>query len=63
MEPQIQGAALTGASVTVDGNIVTSRGVGTAIDFALKLIEVLVGKDKSNEIAESIVYEAKHKGY
>lgn len=63
MESQIQGAALTGASVTVDGNIVTSRGVGTAIDFALKLIEVLVGKDKSNEIAESIVYEAKHKGY
>ena len=59
MEKEIQGAALTGASVTVDGNIITSRGVGTAIDFALKLIEVLSGKEKAEEIAESIVYEKK----
>ena len=47
------------ASVTVDGNIITSRGVGTAIDFALKLIEVPCGKAKAEEIAESIVYETK----
>ena len=59
MEKEIQGAALTGAPVTVDGNIITSQGVGTAIDFALKLIEVLSGKEKAEEIAESIVYEKK----
>ena len=61
MEKEIQGAALTGAPVTVDGNIITSQGVGTAIDFALKLIEVLSGKEKAEEIAESIVYEKKKK--
>ena len=44
-------------AVVSDGNIITSRGVGTAIAFALKLIEVLVGEDKSREIAEAIVYE------
>ena len=43
----------------MDGNIITSRGLGTAIDFALKLIEVLSGKAKAEEIAESIVYETK----
>lgn len=59
MEKEIQGAALTGARVTVDGNIITSQGVGTAIEFALKLIEVLSGKEKADEIAESIVYERK----
>ncbi len=59
MEKEIQGAVISGASVTVDGNIITSRGVGTAIDFALKLIEVLCGKAKAEEIAESIVYETK----
>ena len=59
VETDIQGAALTGAPVTVDGNLITSQGVGTAIDFSLKLIEVLVGKEKADEIAESIVYERK----
>ena len=59
MEKEIQGAVISGASVTVDGNIITSRGLGTAIDFALKLIEVLSGKAKAEEIAESIVYETK----
>ena len=42
--------------VAVDGNAVTSRGVGTAIAFALKLIEVLISKEKADEIAASIVY-------
>ena len=45
--------------MTVDGNLITSRGVGTAIEFSLKLIEILVGKEKADEIAESIVHERK----
>lgn len=56
METKIQGAVHTGAPVTADGNIITSQGVGTAIDFALKLISVLMGSEKAEEIAESIVY-------
>ena len=44
--------------VVVDGNVVTSRGVGTAIAFALKLIEVLISKEKAEEIAASIIYSA-----
>ena len=52
---------LTGAEyledrVVVDGSFITSRGVGTAIPFALSLIEQLFGKEKSEEIRKSIVY-------
>lgn len=43
-------------AVVRDGNVITSRGVGTAIPFALTLIEVLMGKDRAEEIAASILY-------
>ncbi|GAM89735.1 hypothetical protein ANO11243_077740 [Dothideomycetidae sp. 11243] len=36
--------------VVVDGNVVTSRGPGSAIAFALKVVEVLAGKDKAEEV-------------
>lgn len=43
-------------AVVIDGNVVTSRGVGTAIPFALALITVLCGQEKAEEIAASILY-------
>ena len=36
--------------VVVDGNIVTSRGPATALPFALKLVEILAGK----QVAETV---------
>lgn len=43
--------------VVQDGQVITSRGMGTAIDFSLKLIEVLVGEEKAKEISDSIIYK------
>lgn len=43
-------------SVVVDGNLVTSRGAGTAIEFSLKLIELLAGFEIANKVAQGIVY-------
>lgn len=40
--------------VVVDGNIVTSKGPGTAMDFALTLIELLLGKEKRIEVEEPL---------
>ena len=44
------------APVVQDGNMITSRGMGTAVDFALKLTEVLTDRAKAEEIAASIIY-------
>ena len=44
--------------VVCDGNIITSRGVGTAIPFALAIVEYLLGKEKSDELAAQIVFSS-----
>ena len=38
--------------VVVDGNLVTSRSPGTAMEFALKLVEVLAGEGKMKQIKD-----------
>ena len=38
------------AAVVEDGKLITSRGPGTAMDFALTLVERLVGKTKRQEV-------------
>lgn len=43
--------------VVIDGNIITSRAAGTALDFAIKIIEILDGKKKAIEVAEKILYK------
>ena len=58
MEDGLTGAEVTVEPVVTDGNITTSRGLGTAIPFALRLIEELSGKETADRIAESVVYQA-----
>jgi 4-methyl-5(b-hydroxyethyl)-thiazole monophosphate biosynthesis len=43
-------------AVVVDGDIITSRGAGTATEFALALVAKLTGKEKAEKIAESICF-------
>ena len=40
----------------VSGKVITSRGVGTAIDFALTLITEFGYKEKAEQIAKAILY-------
>ncbi|AIX74556.1 protein deglycase YajL [Pantoea sp. PSNIH4] len=39
-------------------NLLTSQGPGTAMDFALKLIDLLTGKEKAAEVASQLVLAA-----
>lgn len=40
--------------VVIDGNLITSRGAGTALDFGLALVARLRGAEVANEVARSI---------
>lgn len=55
MDNQVLPGLDTDQAVVQDGKVVTSRGPGTAIDFALKLIENLEGLDKRNEVEAGLV--------
>lgn len=48
------GAHLSTAAVVHDGKVITSRGPGTAMDFALELVEVLVGKATRNDVERTL---------
>ena len=41
--------------VVRDGKVTTSRGPGTAMDFALELVEILVGAEKRTEVESRLV--------
>jgi len=43
-------------NVTLCDNIVTSKGPGTAIEFALTLISLLIDKDTANKIADAVLH-------
>ena len=47
--------SVAAARVFVDDSLVTIRGPGTAIEFALALVAELYGKDKEHEVAEPMV--------
>ena len=42
-------------AIVVDGNILTSRGPGTALNFGLAIVERIAGKEKSQQIKEAML--------
>lgn len=56
-EDKLLGAEVVFEEVAEDGNVITSRGMGTAIPFALRLTAYLTTEEKAAELAESIIYK------
>lgn len=56
-EEELKGAEVSYDKVCIDGGVITSRGMGTSIDFALAIIGVLEGTELSEKKAKEIVYK------
>ena len=55
-EPKLTGAVTSKDPVVQDGNVITSRGMGTAIAFALEIVSYFTDKKTADKLAESIIY-------
>ena len=54
-ESQLEGAEIGSEPVVRDGNIITSIGAGTAVDFGLKLVEALLSENESERLRKAIL--------
>lgn len=55
-EEELAGAFIEEAPVVQDGTIITSKGLGTAIDFSLQMITALFGAERAKQVLESVQY-------
>lgn len=56
MEEELLGAKVVFDDVAQSEHVITSRGMGTAIAFGLKIIENLLNKETADELGKKIVY-------
>lgn len=57
VEEKLIGAKHTGLPLEVDGNIVTAKGIGAAMKFALQLVTMLKSREEANNLAKEMVLE------
>ncbi len=56
-EDKLFNAKISEKTTVVADNIITSRGLGTAIEFALTIVENLVSKENAEKLAKAIIYK------
>lgn len=56
LSAHLQDCSYVDLPVVVDGTCITSQGPATAMPFALKLVEALVGKARSDEVSRALLY-------
>ena len=54
----LTGAEYTAALVEVDGNYITGKGPGAAMDFAFAIVEKYCGLEKVNELKQGMMIKA-----
>ncbi len=53
-ESYLHGALIAGNAVETDGNYITAKGAGVAIDFALAIVAQLISPEKAKEIGDTM---------
>jgi 4-methyl-5(b-hydroxyethyl)-thiazole monophosphate biosynthesis len=56
-EESLKGAVIGEEIIIQDGNFITSKGPGTAIYFALRLVEVLIDNETAEELREGMIVQ------
>ncbi len=56
-EDQLTGAEFVDEMAVIDGNVITSRGLGTSMEFGFALLQQLVSREKAEEIRQQIVFK------
>jgi len=56
-EGNLIGAQIVYEEVVQDGNIITSRGMGTAIPFGLAIVGMFLGEEEAKKLEKGIVYK------
>lgn len=54
-ESKLVGATVSQLPFALDGNIITGRGVGTALDFSLEIVRLLKGSELAGELRSALV--------
>lgn len=54
---KITNEVVEGARVVIDGKLITSRGLATAIEFALAIVSKLFSHARARSVAEGLVFE------
>ncbi len=57
-EAELKGAELTGEPVEKDGPIITGKGVGVALHFALKIVATIKGEKAAGDLAEKMLVQS-----
>ena len=53
-EDTLAGATISAKSVVREGNIITAKGMGVALEFGLELVAALTSREKAEELRKSI---------
>ncbi len=53
-ESMLEGAEFVDAPTVSDGNIITARGAGAALDFGFAMVRCLVGEDKAESLRKGM---------
>lgn len=55
VQDKLEGVSYRDDRVVVDGNMITSRGPGTAMEFAFKLVEILFDKQRVETVNNGVM--------